>query len=165
MLGRIPTGSAVAALPLALLIAAVSWESCPLGLASGAVLALTLVWTFAPWIPGLKDRLPARRRVKQLEAAWADGQVLVVRGLQSMAQFDEWQQAVTAWEDETRDWIEEGLSGVEALRFFNPHRGDYSLSLRLEDSLNTAHHQARNRIVHQLDELIRLRDEQERTLH
>ena len=74
-----------------------------------------------------------------------------------------WKQDVSDWENTIQPWITKNISGVDGLRFLNPQYATYSHALG--DSLNTDHGQTRNRIVHQLDELLRLRDEQERKLH
>ena len=74
MLGRIGSGAAVAALPLAALLWAASASGRSLaGYVAAVVLAGVLAVTFAPWIPVVRDRLPTVRRAAQLEKFWALG--------------------------------------------------------------------------------------------
>ena len=80
-----------------------------------------------------------------------------------MADLDVWKRDVSAWEVTVQEWTTENIGGVEGMQFFQPHYSAYSHALG--HTLNTDHGQACNRIVHQLAELIRLRDDEERKLH
>jgi len=41
-----------------------------LTVAFGCVVVAVLLVTFGPWIPWVRDRLPSRRAIAQLEAFW-----------------------------------------------------------------------------------------------
>jgi hypothetical protein len=157
VLGRLGTGSAVAALPLAgLLWAASGHGRVIVGAVSAVLLAVVLVVTFAPWIPYLRELRPGHRRLTKLEAFWVEGHELRIEPVESDPDLADWATRRADWHRRTFDWIAGNISSVEAQRFARPRAASYSWS----DSYNTDHNAALNTLNHQLPELIRLRDEQ-----
>lgn len=128
---------------------------------SGGVFAGSIVWTFAPWIPRVRERLPASRRQRDLERFWLEGHELLNKvRVTSDKELAAWIRAAGYWERDTSEWLAREISPVEAKLFLHPKLVAYSVS----GSFNPAHNDARNAIAHQLPQLIRLRDEQERSL-
>jgi hypothetical protein len=161
VLGRVPTGSAFAALPLAALLTAAAQNWWWLVAFSGSVFAGSMVWTFAPWIPGVKERLPASRRRRELQRFWLEGHELLNKvRVTSDKECATWMRATAYWERDTSEWLAREISPVEAELFLHPKVVAHSVS----GSFNPAHNDARNAIAHQLPQLVRLRDEQERSL-
>lgn len=169
MLGRIPTGSAFAALPLAALLTAAAQGWCWLMWVAGAVFAVAMVWTFAPWLPFLKTRLRARRHIAKLEEFWVEGHGLLHEKLGSGDELPEWESRDEDWRNRVAEWIGGHISPVEARRFRQPTFAlrSYPQGLGRESyphGFGSAHDEALSRIDGQLPELIRLRDDLERSL-
>jgi hypothetical protein len=81
VLGRMGTGAAVAALPLATLLWAASGPGrfAP-GLVSAILVAAVLIVTFAPWT-AIRRFLPTQKRIEGLEKRWTEGHRLILSSL------------------------------------------------------------------------------------
>jgi hypothetical protein len=154
VLGRIPTGSAFAALPLAAALTAATQGWCWILWAASALVALTLAWTFAPWIPYVRGFVPAYRRLQRLEAFWVEGQSFSRRAVHSDAELATWQRDCVDWQRRTLTWVEDHISPVEAARI---NRVSVS-SVHWSGAYNDAHSDGMSAMDAKLDELIRLRD-------
>ena len=71
-----------------------------------------------------------------------------------------WVQRLTEWESRLGAWIAEKVSPIDAGRFLHPKVIAHSLS----GSLDPQHDRLRNDLSHQLEELIRIKGEQEQKL-
>src|SRR5215218_4061308 len=120
MLQRIGSGAAVSALFLAGLAIAASEDQCLLAwLCLAGALCVMLV-SLAPWIPFVREALPSRRRVKQIERFWVEGDTLYRENLAEWAQWDNWDRRRGDWETRVHAWLEARVSLVEAQRFLRP---------------------------------------------
>lgn len=160
VLGRIGSGMTVVAVWVGS-VAVAAAENCSWLVGLFVALAvLTGLVTFAPWVPGLRELLPTTKRIKRLEAFWVEGHSLAYEDI-SPDQLSEWLHREQDWAARTETWIAK-LSPVEAVRFRQPKQW-YLIDFPTHP-LPGDHHRTRNRIVHQLEELLRLRSEQEAKL-
>ena len=163
VLGRIGSGSTVAGVWVGCAaIAAAEDSACFVWVFAGLV-ALTFGVTFAPKVPRVRNLLPTVRTINELEVRWAEGQRLLVAGVTSEAELKDWKGRVDAWQDGTQRWLSQRVSQVDGIRFYQPHYSDWSHALG--ESFDPQHQNVKNRIVHQLADLLRIRGEQERKLH
>jgi hypothetical protein len=164
VLGRIGTGAAVAALPLAALLwAASSSGRFVAGIVSAVLLVSVLATTFAPWVPHVGDRLPGARRIAQLEAFWVEGHKVTQQEVNRSEDLPTLRSRTEQWTKVAGDWIEGHISAVEAERFRRPTLPPYPSSPKLS-IFHAAHQHAVARIEAQLDVLTGLRDEQRRRM-
>jgi hypothetical protein len=155
VLGRIGTGAAVAALPLAtaLTAAAQGW-SLAAWLASALVVGVAL-YTLAPWIPGVRMLLPSQRRLATLDALWAEGHRLA---------FDDavgdddgpWRADCESWQTRTHEWLGTHMSSSDAESFRRPTSAGYKQHFGATQNRTLL----RQIMLLQLDELARFRDQQ-----
>ncbi|HKR99488.1 MAG TPA: hypothetical protein VJU79_08235 [Candidatus Dormibacteraeota bacterium] len=156
MLGRIGSGSAVAALWLGGLAIAVGAHDHRIAWLCFAGVVVTMVVTLGPWIPKVRDALPSQRRLRRLEAFWLEGDNLRLEPVSDEEEWVKWQRRYDLWLNKAANWIATEISPVEAQRFVVPPS---SVGL-VSDSFNPAHSNARMRIIEQLWVLIRLRDDE-----
>jgi len=155
MLGRIGSGSAIAALPLGGLAIAVADDRFLEAWLCLISIAAILLTTFAPWIPLARDLLPSERRIKKLEQLWTNGHELQVGAfVHDEVSWADWQNRQAKWEFDTAQWLARRVSPIEARRFISP----VMAHARIGGSFNQDHGVARYRISEQLSLLIRLRD-------
>jgi hypothetical protein len=107
VLGRIGSGSTVAALPWAGVLVAATNGAVVWAIAGSVVTAAIMLWAFAPWIRGLQKLVPAFNHVQTVETAWSDGQALLMEHVTSDEQLKGWVQRLTEWENRVSAWITE----------------------------------------------------------
>ena len=164
VLGRIGTGVAAAALPLGVLLWALSGPGRSVfAYVAAAVLLGVLAVTFAPWIPGVRDRLPTARRAAQLESFWALGHAITQQEIRNNEDLNRLGLRAVKWTDDAAGWIEGHISEVESERFREPGTIPFPDSRHLP-AFDARRQHAVARIEAQLDVLIRLRDSQLRSL-
>ncbi len=160
VLGRVGSGCTVAAIPWAGTLVAATQGAC-LWIVTGALATgLIMLWTFAPGIPGLRDLLPAKRRVSALETFWARGHALDFEPVTSDSEYEDWCRRVDEWTDEVALWIDKRLSPVD-LRLFA--KGSYNAGSRPR-SYSETHNRVLGELERRLTELLRMREAQERKL-
>jgi hypothetical protein len=74
-------------------------------LIGGAVTLGIMLWTFAPWIPVLRETVPGVRRMRQLEVFWTDGRNLERERVTSDEQFKDWHSA--SWGEQLSNVVDE----------------------------------------------------------
>lgn len=141
------------------MVAATAGSVC-WAVAGSLATAAILLWTFAPWIPGVQKLVPAFNRVRKIETDWTDGQALLTENVTSAAELKGWVQRLTEWENRVSTWITKSISPIDGGRFLHPKVIAYSLS----GSFDPQHNRLRNNLTHQLEELIRIKGEQEQKL-
>jgi hypothetical protein len=129
-------------------------------IAGSVVTAAIMLWAFAPWIRGLQKLVPAFNRVQMAETAWSEGQALLMQHVTSDEQLKGWVQRLTERENRVGAWIREKVSPIDAGRFLHPKVIAHSLS----GSVDPQHGRLRNNLSYQLEELIRIKGEQEQKL-
>jgi hypothetical protein len=161
VLGRIPTGAAVAGVWIGAAAVALSANICWLVALFVALALLTGVATFAPWVPGLRGFLPGYRRAQQLEKIWVEGHKLAYEVV-SQGSWPDWKARRNEWDTTAHSWIGRRISAVEAREFERPASW-YSHDFPA-DANNTAHGEARDHVSHQIQVVRRLWEQERQKL-
>jgi hypothetical protein len=161
VLGRIPTGSALAGVWVGSIAVALAASICWLVALFVALALLTGLVTFAPWIPGLKRLLPSYRRAEQLEQFWVEGHKLAYEAVTEDS-WQDWKTRKNEWETTAHSWIGRRISAVEAREFERPaswYNHDFPAA-----QLNVVHGEARDHISHQIQVVRRLWEQESQKL-